>query len=406
MEKYLQPDLWATLPCKNDEEYVEHYRELLADVVRRMSRSHQPVAFEVSGGLDSSALFAMAEHLRRQQELPAPTIKGYALDFHDDLNANELDYSRAVGKHLGVPIHEIPPTQMPVSWYRKWAERYREFPGYPNGIMAIGLRTAARQEGCRAIMGGIGGDEWLGSSWIGTYYAEELASRQWRNVYACLKSDSRELGILKTLWWLSRYGIAPLLPEQIKALLRKARRVEKRDSWLSANLQEAIAKRRSQLRKPVPARLQRRGQPIQIQILEGAYDVLARESEERISSSLQLELRKPFFNEKIIQFAFSTPERLRSRGHTTKWLHRQALNGLLPALVLNRATKADFMVIFRRHLDSMRAEVATDIVPRRAAWIQPEGAISICRNYHDVTYSGWAEWWLWTLVGCDALLND
>jgi asparagine synthase (glutamine-hydrolysing) len=225
-------------------------------------------------------------------------------------------------------------------------------------------------------------------------------------VIACLKADGRELGIRETLWWLCRYGVAPLLPEQIKALLRKVRRVEKRDSWLSANLQERFEKRRSLLRKPVPARLQRRGQGIQLQILEEAYDALARELEERLSSSLQIELRNPFLNEQIIQFAFSTPERLRSRGHTTKWLHRQALKGLLPAQILNRATKADFMVTFRRHLDSMSAELVSAIVPRRAAWLQAERAIKICDNYHDVTSSDWAQWWLWSLVGCDALLID
>ena len=406
IEKYWQPDLWATLPCKNDEEYIECYRELLADVVRRMSRSHQPVAFEVSGGLDSSALFAMAEHLRRRQKLPAPAIKGYALDFHDDPNANELDYSRAVGQHLGVPIHEIPPTQMPLSWYRKCAERYREFPGYPNGIMAIGLRAAARQEGCRTIVSGVGGDEWLGMSSTGAYYAEELAARQWRKVYACLQADGRELGIRETLWWLCRYGVAPLLPEQIKTPLRKIRRVETTDTLLSANLQETIETRRKQLRRTPPARLQRRGQGMQIQSLEGAYSALARELEERSSSSLQLELRNPFCNEKIIQFAFSTPERLRTRGHTSKWLHRQAMKDLLPALVLNRKTKADFMVTFRRNLDNMRAEVVSDIVPRRQAWIQPERAIAIYANYHEVRFSGWAEWWLWSLVGCDALSNE
>jgi len=405
IERYWQPDLWATLPYKKDEEYAEHYHELFADVVRRMSRSHQPVAYEVSGGLDSSAIFAMAEHLRRQQKLPAPAIEGYALNFHDDPNADELEYSRAVGRHLGVLIHEIPPTEMPVSWYRKWAELYREFPGYPNGIMAIGLREAARQEGSRVILSGVGGDEWLGMPLTGTYYAEELASRQWRNVYACLKADCRELGAAETLWWLCRYGVAPLLPEMIKETLRKVRGVKKRDSWLSANLQETIEKRRSQLRKPLPSRLRRRGQGIQIEFLEGAYDVLAREFEERLSSSLQLELRKPFFNEKIIQFAFSTPERLRSRGHMTKRLHRQALKGLLPDLVLNRTTKADFMVTFSRQLDSMKAELMSDIVPRRTAWIQPERAITICDNYHDVTLSAWAGWWLWTLVGCDALLD-
>lgn len=404
MERYWQPDLWATLPCKNDEEYVEHYRELLADVVRRMSRSHQAMAYEVSGGLDSSALFAMAEHLRRQQNILAPAIKGYTLNFHDDPNANELDYSRAVGQYLGVPIHEIRPTEMPVSWYRKWAERYREFPGYPNGVMAIGLRAAARQEGCRTIVSGVGGDEWLGMSSTGAYYAEELAARQWGNVYACLQADGRELGIRETLWRLCRYGLAPLLPDQIKAPLRKVRRVEKRGSWLSANLQETLERRRSQLHKPV--QLQRRAQGTQIQILEGAFDAMARESEERLCSSLQLELRKPLFNEKLIQFAFSTPERLRSRGQTSKWLHRQALKGLLPALVLKRIPKAEFSVTFRRHLDSMSAELVNDIVPRRAAWVRPERAIALCENYHKDTFSGWAVWRLWSLIGCDALSID
>jgi asparagine synthase (glutamine-hydrolysing) len=406
LERYWQPDLWATLSYTNEEEYVEHYHELLADVVRRMSRSHQPIAFEVSGGLDSSALFAMAEHLRGQKKLPAPAIQGYSLDFHDDPNADELEYSRAVGRHLGVLIHEIPPTEMPVSWYRKWAQLYREFPGYPNGTMAIGLREAARREGCRVILAGVGGDEWLGMPWTGAYYAEELASRQWRNVYACMKTDRRDLGIRKALWWLCRYGVAPLLPMVIKETLWKAPVAKERASWLSANLQEAIEKRRSRLGKPAPARLQRRGQGIQIQMLEGAYDALARELEERLSSSLQLELRKPFFNAKIIQFAFSTPERLRSRGHTTKWLHRQALKGLLPDLVLNRTTKADFMVTFHRQFDSTKAELTNGIVPRRAAWIQPERAAMICKNYHDVRFAGWAGWWLWTLAGCDALSSD
>ena len=406
IDQYWQPDLWTELPYKTDGEYVEHYRELFADVVRRMSRSHLPVACEVSGGLDSSAIFAMAEECRRRQELPAPAIDGYALDFHDDPEANELEYSRALGRYLGVSIHEIPPTQMPLSWYREWAGKYHEFPGYPNGTMAIGLREAARRKGSRVILSGVGGDEWLGMPWTGAYYAEELAARQWGNVYRCLKHDCRELGVREALWWLCRYGVAPLLPESVKEVRRKVLRLKKRDSWLSANLQEALEKRREKMRTSSLPELKRRGQSIQLAILEAAYDVLARELEERLSSSLQLELRKPFFNEKIVQFAFSTPERLRLRGHTTKWLHRQAMKGLLPDMILNRNSKADFMVAFRRTLDSAKANLVGEIMPRRETWIQPEHAGTICENYHEDAFAGWAEWWLWTLVGCDALSND
>ena len=64
----------ATLPCTSDDEYAEYYRALFTDVVRRMSRSSQPLACEVSGGLDSSAIFAVAERsATRRQRLLAPS---------------------------------------------------------------------------------------------------------------------------------------------------------------------------------------------------------------------------------------------------------------------------------------------------------------------------------------------
>jgi len=402
-ERYWQPDLWATLPYKKDADYIEHYKALLTDVVRRTSRSHQPLAFEVSGGLDSSALFAMAEHLRRDRQLPAPAMYGYTLDFHDGSPADELAYVRAVAAHLDLPIQEIPPTRMPVSWYRDWAARYREFPSYPNAIMAIGLREQARRDGCRTVITGVGGDEWLGMPWTGAYYTEALFAHQWRNLFLYLGEDARDMGLPRALWLLGRHGLAPLLPEPVKQVLRTLRRVKRRESWLTSAMQALLHDRRRRLAIRLPARLARHGQAVQIRMLEGAYDAISRELEDRLTASLQLDLRRPFFHPAIIQFAFSTPERLRLHGHLTKWLHRQAMQGLLPDKVLQRTTKADFMVLFRRQLDDITSELVNEILPRRSAWVRNDRARQIGEHYQDVAYSGWAEWWLWSLVGCDAV---
>ena len=57
---YWLPDFTATLPQDDDEELAEHYLGVLTEQVRRMSRSQAPLACEVSGGLDSSAIFAAA----------------------------------------------------------------------------------------------------------------------------------------------------------------------------------------------------------------------------------------------------------------------------------------------------------------------------------------------------------
>ena len=99
---YWTPNLNTPQPYARDEDYIEHYRDLFADCVRRLSRSHKPVAYEVSGGLNSSAVFCMAEHLRRSGKLPAPGMEGYTVALTEYEDADELSYARAVGQHLGL----------------------------------------------------------------------------------------------------------------------------------------------------------------------------------------------------------------------------------------------------------------------------------------------------------------
>ena len=404
-ESYWAPDLWETLPYTSEEDYVEHYRALLVDVVRRTSRSHLPVACEVSGGLDSSAIFAVAEHLRRQQQLPAPAIGGYCLKFEDAPEAEERAYSRAVGEHLGVTIEECDATLEPESWYRDWARRYREFPGYPNGVMLTGMRQAARERGARVMLTGAGGDSWLGLPWPGAYYTEELLAGHARQVRAAFAADRQELGLWRAAWVLFRFGAVTLLPEGIKNVLRAVRWPGGRLLRVSPRLEQELERRRTRSGPPTRRRVRRWTQALQLDILEGAFDAMASELEERLACSQGLELRYPFGNHKIIQLAFSTPERLRSRGRTLKRLHRGAMAGFLPEPVLRRPDKADFMVMFRRQLDPMIDRIRRDILPRRPDWISTGAADALCRAYHDPAEAGRCEWWLWAFVCCDELVQ-
>ena len=384
LEQYWEPDLCATLPCKTDDDYVEYYREMFADIVRRACRSHQSVACEVSGGLDSSAIFAMAEGLRRRQKLPAPALDGYALDFHDDEDANELAYGRAVGKHLDLKIREITPTKMPLSWYRDWASRYREFPGYPNGVMGLGIRVAARDCDSRVLLSGVGGDEWLGGSHI--YYADGLAAKQWSDLYNYFKEDSSDEGLWKSLWWLGRLGFAPLLPDSFKGVLRRVRdRGEgiNLQAWLTPPMLKLLQGRREKYRCLPTANLKRISQQGKMHSLLDAYSVWAREAEERMSSSVGLELRKPFWNPNQAQFCLATPARLRSRGRINKALHRTAMIGLLPELVLQRETKAEFSITCHRHLLEMKAELTQRISAKRHDWVEPRGVAALFERYEN-----------------------
>ena len=407
LHRYWMPDLHQTLPCRTDEDYIEHYRALFTDVVRRMSRSLAPVACEVSGGLDSSAIFAVAETLRQQGRLPAPGLEGFVLDFSGDPAADEMAYARAVGTHLGRSIHEVTPAHMPLDWYRETARHYREFPGYPNGVMGLSIAETAQSRGCRVLLSGTGGDEWIGGCRL--YYAEAIAGWRGRELLALMQRDAREIGFSAALWWPIRHGVMPLLPNHLRRDIKKIATFargwggQKSQSWLSLDMQQRLEQHRNQNELELPPRWAHLGQRRQWLNMSDAYVTLARELSERQASRMGLEWRQPFWDERIMRSAFSTPEHLRLRGNESKWLHRQALAKLLPVQVLQRQSKAEFSVTFSRYWIELRRQLVAEVLPRRSAWVEPSGFTPRLDNAFDPGREEWITGIAWTFFGIDAV---
>lgn len=407
-KQYWEPDLWATLPYTKDEEYVEHYRELLFDTVRRLSRSHLPVAIDVSGGLDSSAVFCIAERLRLASQLPAPGIEGYTLAFTDDSDANELVYARAVGEYLGVPIHEVPPSTRPLSWYAEQARAYREFPGFPNSDMFLGTLEQAAQ-GSRVSLTGEGGDHWLEGS--REYYAEELAQGHWATMLDCFRTDATAVGSRKAMAWFVRHGLFPLLSPTLQQSLRQLVRAVRgratlapRD-WLSPQMLDTLNQRRKLDLALHSQGVRWHGQREMREKLKSAFGTQVMERVERRNSHAGIEIRHPFFDHRFVQFAFSTPERLRQQSDKTKIIHRQAMQGVMPPLILQRNTKAEFSSVFRAQLDNMQ-ELLTGTLPYdRAAWVTQQGMARLFETYQNQPENGRLQWLLWSIYACDRLFQ-
>jgi len=406
LERYWTPDLWATLPYSKEDDYVDHYRQLLTDAVRRQCRSLAPVACEVSGGLDSSGIFAVAEMLRRQEMLPAPGLEGYTLAFSDESEANELEYARAVGRHLDRRIQEILPTRKQLSWYQQWAGHYREFPSYPNGVMGLGIRESARDQRSRVLLVGVGGDQWLCGS--RTYYAEALAAKRWDELLKCFELDRRNVGLHRSLWWVFRHGLAARIPDgTVKQFLRKLLADEQRDIegevWLTPAMKRLLRQRRDKyLSSPaIETRQMRRRK--QSNTLTNAYMAHACEFEERMASSVGVELRRPFFDVNLIQFAFTIPDWYLLRGHTDKYLHRKALARLLPQAVLTRTTKAEFSITYRWHLPEIRQVLMGKMSKRVQDWVEPSEVAKLLDNVGNLENSSWPARMAWGLIGCEAI---
>ncbi|MGM9424861.1 asparagine synthase (glutamine-hydrolyzing) [Hydrogenophaga sp. MI9] len=402
---YWMPTLDMDLGCRTAQDYADAYRSLLDDVVRRQSRALGPLAIEVSGGLDSSAIFASAARLHQRGALLAPGIDGYTLGFRGDALADEVDLALAVGRHLGHDIEVVPPTRMPLQEYLQDMQRFKTFPDMPNGSMGRSIGEAAVRKHSRVLLSGTGGDEWLGGE--SAYFAEAIQAGRCRDLLRFMRDEQSRHGTARALWAPIRHGLLPLLPDGIRFSLRDlANRLTDptlSSPWLSADMTARLGRLRALERSQESPRFSRTGQRRQWNNLWNPYVIAAKQWNERRMARLGLEWRQPFWDPRLIQFCFAVPEEFRMHQGTNKWFHRLAFQDDLPAVVRERQDKAEFSVAYQHLWPDLKQRFHATTLPRSADWISARFLLEVMDNATNPERRVWGHGIVWCLFATDAL---
>ena len=405
LSRYWQLPTDISITYKRDEDYFEHYRELLSDCVRRASRSHRPMAYEVSGGLDSSALFSLAHWLLQDGRLPSDEIRAYTLAGEPGTYADEIHYARLVGQFVGRPVNEIDIFSPGIDWYLQQAVEDCDMTTYPNCAMSIRLEQSAARDGCRAIMTGNGGDQWLDGA--PRYYDEQLRTGDWRGIGASLRDDISDIGWRQTFIALLKNALAPHLSSGTRRALRRFRpgssaTMQMEPYWLSAELRNELARRAALFNSRVVAnwRSEYKYAKVDFPFLPIALDLMGRQ---RAKSGL--EGRSPMMSRAFIEFCSTTPEITRLRGGLNKFIHRKAMAGLMPIEICDRRTKAYFDPVFwqRQKAASLHCQSALD--NGFTQLVDREGLLRMLQEYSDETIDNAGTWEVWGTFAGAALTN-
>ena len=323
--KYWQPPTDVTIVYKSLEEYAEHYLEVLTDCVRRASRSHVQAGVAISGGLDSSALFVLADKLESEGRWQAPGFHGYSLAAADGTSAFELPYARAAANHVGRSISEIPLFDPDIDYYTRDAEWHRDIPIPSNGAMMINLEEAVVGDGGRILINGVGGDEWLQGA--GHSYAEFLDDRDARGFARTLMDEADFRGTIPAISQSLRQTMAWASPTRLREMIRRQMRERRRRddpalSWLAPELREALAEAEEAYEADMPK------EPMawsKVHLATTPRDDLTHSLMRRQRNRIGLESRHPMLYRQFIEFSASTPAHIKRRGAATKVVPRLAM---------------------------------------------------------------------------------
>ncbi len=157
-KKYYQIAINENLKKYSENELIDQLDELLINSVKRQLLSDVPIGFFLSGGLDSSLLVAIAAKFNGAQNIECFTISS-GKNMHSEGFSDDEYYANLVANHLNVKLNIInDDTDIlndidSIVWYLD------EPQADPATFHVKNISKIAKQKGYKVLIGGTGGDD-------------------------------------------------------------------------------------------------------------------------------------------------------------------------------------------------------------------------------------------------------
>jgi asparagine synthase (glutamine-hydrolysing) len=329
---------WWKMPAKEKRHWSldgakEELDWLLRDSIREHLVSDVPLGVWASGGIDSSTILHYAA------TGSAARLKTFSVSFAGR-SFDESPYFRKIARIYGTDHHEfdLNPDVELQSAIEDFAY-YSDEPSADAGALPVWYLARMSRRHVTVALSGEGADELFGG--YVTYQADRL-TRPFRLVP----------GALRRLMLRGLERCLPVSDEKIGTEYKLKRWIE--GSWLHPDEAHFFwngafsNKQRRQIQpcgngnglRRLVERLgiESRGVLERYLLVDQAYylpdDILYKT--DRMSMAHSLEVRPPFLDHRIVEFAASLPQNMKIRGFTQKFILKELMRGRLPESVLNR----------------------------------------------------------------------
>jgi len=352
-------------------------------------RADVPVGVLFSGGVDSSAIAALAV------ELHGPGVPTFALGMTDE-DFNEAGYARRAAAHLGTDHHEVIVGEADLVGALYHMARVLDEPLADASVLPTWLLSRFTRRHVKVALGGEGGDELFAG--YPTYLGDRLARRFRRLprplralIRRAVESVRPSFSNVGIEFLLKKFVASAELPDDVRHAIWFGAFPPESQRTLLSDAALAELDRHPGHDPLAEARAVRAGitfrQPLDALLLTDFLmylqdDLLTKV--DRASMAASLEVRAPFLHHPLVEYVMTLPARYKIRGATTKHLLKRAMSDRLTGEITGRR-KRGFNIPMARllvgPLDSLLHRAFEPGRLERGGLLRPETVIGLWREH-------------------------
>ncbi len=345
IKQYWEPDISHENNLKDEQEIKEAFREKLTNAVSRRTRSYYNVGSELSGGLDSSGMTALAAEILGPDKIHTfshilpEKQKNKIFPFRDESSFIQqlLDHKNIKHAHFITSENKA---------FINAIKKSLDLHGGPTQqsfhLFADALLEKASENNVRTILSGFGGDEMVTSQGAG--FLNELAMyHQWRALWSELTNGKDKKGYKPLYAWLTYY-----LKTEYPAMYNLLHKPFNNKDWVHKKYPlMALHKQLEQKMQQKQRYFGNKGLPKHNNVkLRQYHRITHNHVSQRLeycalaAGSFNIEYRYPLLDKDLVTFYLSLPSTVKKHHGWGRYIYRLAMQHILPESIQWRNDKS------------------------------------------------------------------
>lgn len=402
LDQYWRLEFGDLLDDITPQEAAEELLRLLDDAVYLRMQCDAPFGAYLSGGVDSSSVVTL---MCRHNSRPVTTFcLGYSEDAQGQFwgKAQDIDYSRRMSRHLGTDHHEYILSSQ--QFAQELPQVMAAFDEPFSGTISTYFLSILIHDFVKVALSGDGADELFGSylnhrlAWP-MYHWLRLKAKG-RQGWEDLTPDERSL--LKPFDTPEQFAFLAKIAHPRQAVWRMrlavfdeaAKRQLLSPDFLDAAGEVDTGDYFSSLEDAITA-----CDPLNSVLEIDQQELLANQVLpfiDRLSMAHSVEVRSPFLDYRIVEFANRLPGNFKIREGINKYVHKLAVEPLLPDELVRRPKEGFVQPIYTWMDTSLKSWVKSILAPEQVAksgLLRPEAVKRLLSEHYEAGFPRHAQIW-------------
>jgi len=324
----------------SEKELIDLCEQKILQAVERQLLSDVPVGFFLSGGLDSSLLVAMAKRLHPQKKIDCFTIDAGA-EIRDEGFTSDLDYAKKVADYLKVDLHVVKADIDILRDFDKMIWHLDEPQADAAPLNVSNICQQARSMGFKVLIGGTAGDDIFSGyrrhqaleiekylkllpRWVSEGLLKLPLNRKnplFRRVTKVLKESTQttEQRLANYYRWLPKETVEQLFNKQYQPIVKQHDPTD----YLISRLAD------------IPNETSWLNRMLYWEMTSFLVDHNLNYTD-KMAMAHGVEVRVPFLDNELVEFACTIPPSLKMKGQETKYILKKVAERYLPSEVIYR----------------------------------------------------------------------